>query len=357
SAISPVSAAERVVLSRAGDGRARAHARERARLHRGPPRLGRLRALAPAALRRPRRARGCVVSGRRRYRRPAGCDPKQRRRRRPVRHHLAIRTELLHREQPGGRWHLSVAALRERRTRIRAPGCHRTGGDRARPAADAGGGLKLLDRQGAGLHHVTPRGLADVDGPEGRAAVERDRDARHREPGGARRMVVAVAHRRRDRALRRAGTARAVRRHRDVDGAAAAVDPLCDDAGLRRERRAVLCVRALPISPRPVPDPVRRGRHGGTSGTDARSLNSEAYYPPATLLAAGDQPVEAVDHFRRALATVSASADVHYYLGIALVGQGKVEEGIAEFRAALQIDPGSAKSHRNLADALASARR
>src|SRR5436309_1113856 len=215
----------REVLSRAGDGRARAHARERARLDRGPPRLGRLRALAPAALRRPRRARGCVVSGRRRYRRPAGCDPKQRRRRRPVPHHVAIRTELLHREQPGGRWHLSVAALRERRTRIRAPGCHRTGGDRARPAADTGGGLELLDRQGAGLYHVTPRGLADVDGPEGRAAVERDRDARHREPGGARRMVVAVAHRRRDRALRRAGAARSVPRRRDVGGAGAAVGP------------------------------------------------------------------------------------------------------------------------------------
>ena len=47
---------------------------------------------------------------------------------------------------------------------------------------------------------------------------------------------------------------------------------------------------------------------------------------------------------------------MHNNLGIALMGQGKIDEAIAEFRTAVQLEPESAKSHRNLADALASAR-
>jgi len=94
-----------------------------------------------------------------------------------------------------------------------------------------------MDDKTTGLHHVTSRGVADADGPEGRAPVERDRNAstpraRRRTPNGRGRCASGAVI----RAFRRAGPARAVRRHRDVADAVAAVDPLRDDAGVRRVR-------------------------------------------------------------------------------------------------------------------------
>ena len=65
------------------------------------------------------------------------------------------------------------------------------------------------------------------------------------------------------------------------------------------------------------------------------------------------RPREAAEHFRIALQTIRGSADVHNNLGIALMGEGKTDEAIAEFRPPSQLDPESATSHRNLADALA----
>jgi tetratricopeptide (TPR) repeat protein len=53
-------------------------------------------------------------------------------------------------------------------------------------------------------------------------------------------------------------------------------------------------------------------------------------------------------------AIVPESADLHNLLGIALASSGKVEEGIAEFRAALRLDPASAAAHWHLGAALAS---
>ena len=47
---------------------------------------------------------------------------------------------------------------------------------------------------------------------------------------------------------------------------------------------------------------------------------------------------------------------MHNNLGIALIGQGKTAEAIAEFRAAVELDPESPVSHRNLADALSAAK-
>lgn len=48
---------------------------------------------------------------------------------------------------------------------------------------------------------------------------------------------------------------------------------------------------------------------------------------------------DAVEHYRRA-ATLAPSADAHYNLGIIFMGQSMIDEADAEFRAALEIDPG-----------------
>ena len=131
---------------------------------------------------------------------------------------------------------------------------------RARAEALAGRGLELLDRQGARVHHEPARRLAEADGPEVRAARERHRDARHRKPGGARRMVVAAEDRRLVRTLRRPRAARRARPRPDLAAAVAALGRLCDDHRLRRKRRRVLCVRALPVSAGPAADRLRRRR-------------------------------------------------------------------------------------------------
>jgi spermidine synthase len=52
-------------------------------------------------------------------------------------------------------------------------------------------------------------------------------------------------------------------------------------------------------------------------------------------------------------ALVPESADVHNILGIALADRGRIDEAIAEFRAALRLDPGSAQTHWHLGAALA----
>ena len=56
------------------------------------------------------------------------------------------------------------------------------------------------------------------------------------------------------RTFRRPGSAGAARRRRHLADALAALDPLRHDAGLRRQRRRVLCVRALSLSARAAAD-------------------------------------------------------------------------------------------------------
>ena len=53
-------------------------------------------------------------------------------------------------------------------------------------------------------------------------------------------------------------------------------------------------------------------------------------------------------------AIVPESADLHQFLGIDLVAQGKFDEAIAEFREALRLEPDSAETHWNLGRTLAS---
>jgi tetratricopeptide (TPR) repeat protein len=72
----------------------------------------------------------------------------------------------------------------------------------------------------------------------------------------------------------------------------------------------------------------------------------DAHYNLANALLSANQPEEAARHFRIALQSIPDSAGVSNNLGIALAAEG---------RAGVAVDPTSAKAHRNLADALASA--
>ena len=128
-----------VAGSGSDDGRPRADARERARLHRRHARVGIVgsnAARTPTSNVERRTSNDCSAP---RCSSPAlaivaraGRRAQRLRRRRLLHHHLAVRAELLHRQQPVGRRHLPVAALRPRRARIRAPGRDRAGRTRAR---------------------------------------------------------------------------------------------------------------------------------------------------------------------------------------------------------------------------------
>jgi len=52
-------------------------------------------------------------------------------------------------------------------------------------------------------------------------------------------------------------------------------------------------------------------------------------------------------------AIVPETAEVHNLLGIELAAQGQIDEGITEFRHAMQLEPGSAQTHWHLGAALA----
>ena len=58
--------------------------------------------------------------------------------------------------------------------------------------------------------------------------------------------------------------------------------------------------------------------------------------------------IKAISSFERPriLPVIPASADVRNNLGIALMGEGKRDEAIAEFREALKVEPDSVKAHR-----------
>ena len=47
-----------------------------------------------------------------------------------------------------------------------------------------------------------------------------------------------------------------------------------------------------------------------------------------------------------------SDADIHYYRGIALAAQKKLEQAVAEFAAALRLRPDFAEAHNDLGNAL-----
>ena len=106
------------------------------------------------------------------------------------------------------------------------------------------------------LHHLPAGGMAEAHRPQDPAALQPHRDARYREPGELRGVLDAARGARLGRAFRAAGAARGARDDRDVAGSPAAVDRLRAGARLRRQRRDVLRVRALPVSAGAVPDAV-----------------------------------------------------------------------------------------------------
>ena len=58
---------------------------------------------------------------------------------------------------------------------------------------------------------------------------------------------------------------------------------------------------------------------------------------------------EAIAEFRAAIRVNPDFAIGHYNLGVALKKQGKLDEAIAEFRAAIRLQPDFADAHNNSA--------
>ena len=70
-----------------------------------------------------------------------------------------------------------------------------------------------------------------------------------------------------------------------------------------------------------------------------------------TLLQKGSVD-EAIAHFQKALQINPHSAEAYINLGNVLIGEGKVDEAIAHYRKALQINPDYTEAHYNLGNAL-----
>jgi tetratricopeptide (TPR) repeat protein len=64
---------------------------------------------------------------------------------------------------------------------------------------------------------------------------------------------------------------------------------------------------------------------------------------------------EAIAHFREAVQLNPESAEAHSNLGAGLGLQGKLDEAIVHFRRALQIDPDHVNARENLRKALRAA--
>jgi tetratricopeptide (TPR) repeat protein len=82
------------------------------------------------------------------------------------------------------------------------------------------------------------------------------------------------------------------------------------------------------------------------------SDNSIAYNNLGAALLRQGKVDEAIAHYQLALQIEPGGADAHYNLGNALLRKGKVDEAIAQFQQALQINPGYADAHNNLGNAL-----
>jgi len=89
-----------------------------------------------------------------------------------------------------------------------------------------------------------------------------------------------------------------------------------------------------------------------THALTATSRNWQAHNSLGTALAARGQLDEAIAHFQKALEIQPDDAETHYNLGKALAGRGQVEGTIAHYRKALEIRPDFAEAHNNLGNVL-----
>ena len=80
--------------------------------------------------------------------------------------------------------------------------------------------------------------------------------------------------------------------------------------------------------------------------------DAEAHYNLGVALKAQGKLEEAIAEFRAAIRLKPDYAEAHSNLGIALRAQGKLEEAIAEYRAAIRLKPDNAEAHDNLGIAL-----
>ena len=80
---------------------------------------------------------------------------------------VAIRPQLLHRQQPALRWDVHVFASGSRCPRVRTSGCDRARGTRVRAAAHTVRSLELLVEPRVGLHRFTARCMAAAHWTEG----------------------------------------------------------------------------------------------------------------------------------------------------------------------------------------------
>jgi tetratricopeptide (TPR) repeat protein len=91
----------------------------------------------------------------------------------------------------------------------------------------------------------------------------------------------------------------------------------------------------------------------GARAAYAKALELDAAHPGARVnlgrLVQQHSPLEAITHYRAALAVVPKNATAAFNLGTALEAIGQQEEAIAAYRLALQGNPALADAHHNLA--------
>jgi tetratricopeptide (TPR) repeat protein len=86
--------------------------------------------------------------------------------------------------------------------------------------------------------------------------------------------------------------------------------------------------------------------------TGQQPADADAHYQRGITLAVQAKLEEAIAEFRAAIRINPHDAYAHNEIGLALTDQGKLEEAIAEFRVAIRIDPDYANPHTNLGAAL-----
>jgi tetratricopeptide (TPR) repeat protein len=84
-----------------------------------------------------------------------------------------------------------------------------------------------------------------------------------------------------------------------------------------------------------------------------RKSDAMAHYERGVALAVQGKLDEAIAEYRAAIRLKPDHAEPHYDLGVALAVQGKLDEAIAEYRAAIRIKPNHASAHYFLGKALA----